>query len=52
VKNDVGQGNAIHFAYEYNTKVVIAHHMIFIHQLNPIIQGCNVDTMLMDLMKA
>ncbi len=43
VKNYVGQGNAIHFAYEYDAKVVIPHHMIFFHQLNPIIQGCNVD---------
>ncbi len=43
VKNYVGQGNVIRLAYEYNAKVVIPFHMICFHQLNPIIQGCNVD---------
>jgi hypothetical protein len=34
VKNNVGQGNVIHFAYEYDAKVVIPLHMIYFHQLN------------------
>jgi hypothetical protein len=31
VKNFVGQGNAIHFPYEYNAKAVIPFHMICFH---------------------
>lgn len=51
VKNYVNQGNAIRFAYEYDT-MLIPHHIICFHQLNPIIQGCNVNAMLMDIVKS
>jgi len=43
VENYVGWGNTIHLAFEYDVKAVIPLIMICFHQLNPIVQECNVD---------